>query len=222
VFCYQRLVLCKSTTETTGRDYRHRLIIVKKKCFWNKNIKTFFYISIKIWKKHRIESMINISCIICKFCNLKLDAALLGPCPRCIQENVIACKSTITSPTQSHLGRVRRYLSRQRMDSPASCATSCTISTADESNSSATCIYATSTGQCHMRPIRYTVVAVRSPLCHPPHPPKKKFANFLTREINLQRSNWNNEKMKIACNYIAFKARMFGLFVSVCLAQNYC
>ena len=35
------------------------------------------------------------------------------------------------------MGRVRRYPSRQRMDSPASCATNCAVPTADESNHSA-------------------------------------------------------------------------------------
>jgi len=38
-----------------------------------------------------------------------------------------------TSSPQSHLGRVCRYPSRQRLDSPTSCA----IPTADESNHSA-------------------------------------------------------------------------------------
>jgi len=38
---------------------------------------------------------------------------------------------------RSHLGRVRRYPSRQRMDSPASCATDGAVPTANESNHSA-------------------------------------------------------------------------------------
>ena len=33
--------------------------------------------------------------------------------------------SSLTSPSQSHLRKVHRYPSRQRLDSPASCATSC-------------------------------------------------------------------------------------------------
>jgi len=28
--------------------------------------------------------MIDVSCISCKFCSLRLSAALLGPCPRCV------------------------------------------------------------------------------------------------------------------------------------------
>ena len=44
------------------------------------------------------------------------------------------CDDAKQSPPQSHLGRGHRYPSRQRLDSPASCA----IPTADESNHSAT------------------------------------------------------------------------------------
>jgi len=40
--------------------------------------------------------------------------------------------------SQSHLGRARRYPSRQRIDSPASCATNCAVPTADEFSYSAT------------------------------------------------------------------------------------
>ena len=43
-----------------------------------------------------------------------------------------------TNPPQSHLGRVRCYPSRQRLDLPASCVTSCAVPTADESSHSAT------------------------------------------------------------------------------------
>ena len=48
------------------------------------------------------------------------------------------CDYSTTSHPQSHLGRARRYPLRQRMESPASCATSCAIPAADESNHSAT------------------------------------------------------------------------------------
>jgi len=43
----------------------------------------------------------------------------------------------ITSPLQNHMGRAHRHSSWQRMHSSASCATSCTLLTANESNHSA-------------------------------------------------------------------------------------
>jgi len=45
-----------------------------------------------------------------------------------------------------------------------------------------------------MRPIRYTVLAVRFPS------PKKKFVPSLTGDINSQSSHWINGKMKIVFN----------------------
>ena len=54
--------------------------------------------------------------------------------------------------------------------------------------------YATSTRQCHMRPIRYTVLAVQFPL------QKKKFGPSLSGDINARSSHWNNGKMKTAYN----------------------
>jgi len=39
--------------------------------------------------------MIDISCIICKCCSLRLGEALLAPVQGILQENVIACKNTI-------------------------------------------------------------------------------------------------------------------------------
>jgi len=59
----------------------------------------------------------------------------------CVRACVCACVRVrlqlSTSPPQSHLGRTRRYPSRQRMDSPASCAANCAVPTADESSHSA-------------------------------------------------------------------------------------
>jgi len=57
--------------------------------------------------------------------------------------------------------------------------------------------YATSTSQCHMRPIRYIADIV---LSYPPPSKKKKFVSSLTEDINPLTSHWNNGKMKIACN----------------------
>ena len=45
--------------------------------------------------------------------------------------------ATTTSPPQCHMGTARRHPSRQRMHSPASCAISCAMPTADESSHSA-------------------------------------------------------------------------------------
>jgi len=49
-----------------------------------------------------------------------------------------------------------------------------------------------------MCPIRYSL------LSDPPLPKKKKRAPFLTGDINLQSSDWNNRKMKIAYILQAF------------------
>jgi len=115
----------------------HTVVVTALNCCKNIGIgikrtlfKTCLYTPIKHENK---KNMINISCIICKFCSLRSGDALLGPCS---EENVIACKST--SFPQSNLGRARRYPSRQKMDSPALCATICAIPTADESSHSAT------------------------------------------------------------------------------------
>jgi len=40
--------------------------------------------------------------------------------------------------------------------------------------------------------------------------PKKKFAPFLTGDIHAQSSNWNNGKMKIACNSAYVQMEMFN------------
>jgi len=60
------------------------------------------------------------------------------PCRCCCCLKLTRFVTRLTSPPQSHLGRTRRYPSRQRLDLLASCATSCVIPTADESNHSAT------------------------------------------------------------------------------------
>jgi len=70
-----------------------------------------------------------------------------------IESNTLNNKSS-----QCHLGRACRYTSRQILDSPASCAASCAIPTADESNHSATlhlhgnatCILYVNCASCHI------------------------------------------------------------------------
>jgi len=70
-----------------------------------------------------------------------------------------------TSPPQSHPGRAHRHPAWQRMDSPASCATSC-MKRASPRNTHCRQIqslshgYATSTQQSHMHPVYYTALAV--------------------------------------------------------------
>ena len=101
------------------------------------------------------------------------------------------CNATTTTIMTSHLGRVRRYPSWQRMESPTSCATSCATPTADKSNHS---VMGTPHPQCIATcPIRYTV------LYNPP-PKKQKCAPSLTEDINPQSSHWNNAKIKIVYN----------------------
>jgi len=107
----------------------------------------------------------------------------------------------VTSPPQRHLGRALRYRSQQTLDLPTSCA----IPTADESNHSAAGTqYATSTRQCHMRPIRYTALVVLFPS------QKKIFAPSLTGDIHAQSSHWNNGKMKNAYNSAYVQTEMFN------------
>jgi len=83
--------------------------------------------------------------------------------------------------------------------------------------------YATSTRQGHMRPIRYTALAVLFPL-----PKKKKFAPSLTRDIHAESSHWNNRKIKIAYNstYVQIETFNFtfaqqAIIVHVCLCSNF-
>jgi len=77
------------------------------------------------------------------------------------------------------------------MHLPASCATSCTMPTADESNHKAVSM---------LHPYRSTACVVYATLhCLIPPPPKKHFPSK-TGDINPQSSHWNNGKMKITCN----------------------
>jgi len=57
----------------------------------------------------------------------------------------------------------------------------------------------------HMRPARYTALAVRSPLS------KKEICPFLTGNINPQSSHWNNEKMKLAYNSATSRQKLSNL-----------
>jgi len=68
-----------------------------------------------------------------------------------------------TSPPQSHLGRARRYPSRQRLDSTASFMCYKLRNTHCRQIQSLSHGYATSKQQCHMCPICYTTLAVLLP-----------------------------------------------------------
>jgi len=98
-----------------------------------------------------------------------------------------------TSPPQSHLGRERRYPSRQRMDSPTSCAISCAIPIADESNHSAT-------GTLHPHRSATCVLYVTLLTLRCPIPHKKKMSlpyNWRYKPSKFPFEQW---KMKISCN----------------------
>ena len=102
------------------------------------------------------------------------------------------------------------------MDSPASCSTN--RNTHCRWVQSLCCRYATSTSQCHMRPIR--CIALSSF----PHLKKKKSAPSLTGDINPQSYHWNNGKMKIAYNsaYVQTETLNFtqqAVVVYFCLFQ---
>jgi len=70
---------------------------------------------------------------------------------------------------------------------------------------SVSCGYATSTLQCHMRPVSYTALLVSPSL-----PQQKRFSPSVTGEINAQSSHWNNWKMKIASNSAYVQIEMFN------------
>jgi len=101
------------------------------------------------------------------------------------------------SPFHSNLGRAHCYPSWQRMDTPASCATSCVIPTADESNHSsmgtlhphhsatATCI------------LYVTLLTMCCPI--PPEKEKCPFRKWRYKPSpKFPLEQWKNE---IACNF---------------------
>ena len=45
----------------------------------------FLYFDKNMKKQNKNE--MNINCIICKFCSLRLATALLDPCPRCMSSH---------------------------------------------------------------------------------------------------------------------------------------
>jgi len=122
----------------------------------------------------------------------------------------LLCGQFTTSPPESHLGRVHCSPSWQRMDSPASCA----IPTAAKSNHSAMVTL-------HPHRSATCVLYVTLLTLHCPIPPKeKKSAPSITGYINPQSSNWNNGKMKIACNCAYVQTETFKFHL--CLASFYC
>jgi len=93
-----------------------------------------------------------------------------------------------TNPPQSHLWRARRYSSWQRMDSHISCATSCAMPTADESNQP--WVRYIHTAVPYASYVKLTLCCLISL-----SPPKKRILPFPTGDLNSQSFHWNNGKI---------------------------